>query len=71
MTEQQIVAIRKHREGLLREIQEDLIAHWKQLQTYGREHHTLHACTLVEIGFEIDRLEATLKSIDELKTGGV
>ena len=66
MTEQQIVAIRKHREGLLREIQEDLIAHWKQLQTYGREHHTLHACTLVEIGFEIDRLEALLKSIEEV-----
>ena len=66
MTEQQIVAIRKHREEHLAEIQQELIAHWKQLQSYGRESHMLHAGTLVEIGFDIERMEALLKSIEEV-----
>ena len=66
MTEQQIAAIREHRQEHLREVQEELIAHWHQLQSYGREHHTLHACTMVEIGFDIERMEALLKSIEEV-----
>jgi len=66
MTEQQIVAIRKHREEHLAEIQQELIAHWKQLQSYGRESHMLHAGTLVEIGFDIERMESVINSIAEL-----